>query len=73
MNEKPDLLNDKDIAQRLGFSRSWVRQERFRRRRGQHHALSIDPIFVGTKPRYRTEEFDAWVAQLKAPKPADGN
>ena len=69
MNEiPPDLLNDKDIAHRLGFSPGWVRLERFRRRHGQPHVLDIDPVIVGSKPRYLTEDVDAWIAGLKARK-----
>ena len=64
----PDLLNDKDIAHRLGFSPGWVRLERFRRRHGQPHVLAIDPVIVGSKPRYLAEDVDALIEGLKARK-----
>lgn len=75
MNELPDFLNDRAIAHRMGFSPGWVRLERFRRRHGQPHTLQIDPIIVGTKPRYLAEDVDALIEGLKAKKECvrDGN
>jgi predicted DNA-binding transcriptional regulator AlpA len=62
-NQK-NLLTDGDIAHQLGLSRSWVRVERHRRRHGQDHSLTIDPVMVGSVPRYRSEEVTAWIAAL---------
>jgi hypothetical protein len=73
MNERPDLLNDRDIARRVNFSTEWVRQERYRRRDGKPHVLNIDPVIVGTKPRYWAADVDAWFAALKAGKPLGGD
>lgn len=75
MYDDRDLLNDKDIAHRAGFSPGWVRIQRYFRRHGKPHVLDIDPVLVGTKPRYRTEDVDAWFAGLKAHKEVmpDGN
>ena len=62
----PELLNDKQIGQLVGFSPQWVRVQRLFRRRGQPHILSLDPVMVGSKPRYVADEVMAWVESLKA-------
>jgi hypothetical protein len=38
------------------------------RRTGQKHALTIDPVMVGEKPRYDRDEFMGWYERLKATK-----
>ncbi len=59
------LISDADIAGMLGMSRSWVRKERFNRRRGLPHTLTIDPVMIGSVPRYRRSEVMDWVACLE--------
>jgi len=75
MVEMPEMLNDKDIAHCLRVSPEWVRQERFRRRHGKPHCLDMDPVLVGSKPRYLSKDFQAWLAGVEARKeqPRDGN
>lgn len=58
------FLRDKEIAIDLGMSVSWVRVQRHRRRTGKEHVLSIDPIFIGSSPRYRLEDYEAWKLTL---------
>ena len=58
------LLTDSDIAYMLGLSRSWVRSQRFKRRHGESHVLTIDPVMVGDVPRYRAVDVHAWVQSL---------
>ena len=58
---KLKLLSDTHVADFLSMSKSWVRKERFNRRHGLHHALDIDPIYVGSSPRYRFEDVVAWI------------
>ena len=60
------LISDADIADMLGMSRSWVRKERFNRRRGLPHTLTIDPVMIGSAPRYRRSEVMTWVASLES-------
>jgi hypothetical protein len=57
------LLCDSDIASLLRMSRSWVRKQRMLRRAGLAHVLAVDPIMIGTCPRYRRAEIEAWLAQ----------
>ncbi len=63
--ERPHLLTDKEIAKTLNVSTSWVRKERHLRHAGQTHSLTIDPIYVGSSPRYRSDEFSAWLENLR--------
>ena len=67
---KPALLNDKDISHLVRFSPSWVRVQRHFRRHGKPHVLTIDPIQVGSKPRYRAEDVSAWLEEIKGTKKA---
>ena len=59
------LISDADIADMLGMSLSWVRNERLNRRRGLPHTLTIDPVMIGSAPRYRRSEVVDWVASLE--------
>ena len=58
------LLDDLQIALLLAMSRSFVRKQRWLRRHGHPHALDIDPVFVGSKPRYRLSDVMAWLERL---------
>ena len=59
-----NLLNDRDIAQSLSISTSWVRKQRFLRRKGENHFLTIDPVMIGSVPRYWREDFENWLVSL---------
>ena len=52
------LINDSRIADMLGMSRSWVRKQRFNRRRGLPHTLTIDPVMIGSAPRYLIDYYN---------------
>ena len=58
------LISDADIAKSLSVSKSWVRKERFNRRRQLPHVLDIDPVRVGSLPRYRATEYRDWLKRL---------
>lgn len=60
------FLNDKDIAGALRLSSAWVRQQRFKRRHQIDHVLTIDPVMIGSSPRYRYEDFKDWQNSLEA-------
>ncbi|MBT5062591.1 MAG: hypothetical protein HOM65_09170 [Verrucomicrobia bacterium] len=64
------LLNDKRIAELFGVSESWVRVQRYNRRHGLSHELNIDPVMIGSMPRYRHEDVIAWIDSLS---PANDN
>jgi len=58
------LMSDDDIALHLSLSVSWVRKQRWLRKRNEDHSLTIDPVHIGKTPRYRTEDFQAWLDDL---------
>ena len=58
------LYNDKQVAALLGFSLSWVRQQRFKRRHGKRHTLDIDPIRLGASTRYLRADIDRFVQNI---------
>jgi predicted DNA-binding transcriptional regulator AlpA len=57
----PRLLRDKQIADILSVSSSWVRKERFNRRKGNAHVLDIDPVMIGSAPRYQLSAIEDWL------------
>jgi len=59
------LLNDQAIAKAASMSPSWVRVQRHLRKRGKPHTLTIDPVMIGSSPRYRTKDVEAWIASLE--------
>ena len=55
------LIGDSEIASLLSMSRSWVRKQRWNRRHGHPHVFDIDPILIGSVPRYRLEAVLGWI------------
>jgi hypothetical protein len=61
------LLADRDIARALSISPVTIRKQRFERRHGLPHWFTVDPVMVGSAPRYRASEVFAWIqAQAEA-------
>ena len=58
------LVSDEHIAKALCVSKSWVRKQRFLRRRSEPHFLTIDAISLGGLPRYRRSDVEVWLASL---------
>ena len=70
------LVNDAYIAKQLSISRGWVRKQRFNRRHGLPHVFDIDPVMIGSVPRYRVEDVGAWISarvpsQGRSPRPPE--
>jgi hypothetical protein len=59
-----NLIGDGEISRQLCVSRSWVRKQRFHRRHQMPHVLDIDPVILGSMPRYRLEDFNQWLGLL---------
>jgi hypothetical protein len=59
--EADHLINDKEVARLTAMSLSWVRKERHLRNNGKAHVFNIDPVMVGTSPRYKISEVSAWI------------
>lgn len=66
MGIMPDrmLIRDKEVAIMVGMSASWVRVQRFKRRRGLDHSFKVDPLLIGTSPRYRITDVTEWLSSL---------
>ena len=60
------LLNDRELAKITSMSSGWVRNQRWRRKHGEDHALIIDAVMIGSTPRYRHCDVMAWVDGLEA-------
>ena len=58
------LVGDTTLASLLAMSNSWVRVERHKRRNGLPHTLNIDPVMVGSSPRYKIEDVEAFIEGL---------
>ena len=63
-DQRSRLVDDAYIAKRLSMSISFIRKQRFLRRRGLPHVFDIDPVMIGSSPRYPLEDVDAWIAAL---------
>jgi predicted DNA-binding transcriptional regulator AlpA len=61
----PILICDKEVARLIGMSPSWVRVQRWKRRKKEDHVFTIDPILIGSSPRYKAEDINAWIASLE--------
>lgn len=64
IESETQFYNDRQIADLLGVSTSWVRLQRFNRRHGRPHTFDLDPVQVGYSPRYLRQEFDAFLTRL---------
>lgn len=62
--------SDKEIASELRMSVSWVRKQRWLRRRGEEHVFTLDPVMIGKTPRYRHSDVQSWIEGLEEPREA---
>lgn len=69
-NKGRSLIGDREIADLLSLSQSWVRVQRYKRRHKLPHLLTIDPVLIGSVPRYRIDDVNNWI---KALVPANDN
>ena len=60
------LISDGEIAEHLSMSKSWVRQQRWLRRKGEPHFLKLDPVMIGTSPRYRADDLNTLLNEVIA-------
>lgn len=63
-NEDIRLAGDREIADLLSLSQAWVRTQRYKRRHGLPHVFNIDPVLIGSVPRYRIDEVNNWIKGL---------
>ena len=55
------LITDRDLANAISMSASWVRKQRWLRKHRYPHILDIDAITIGSAVRYRTNDVMAWM------------
>lgn len=55
------FVDDQWLADRIGMKIATIRSQRFKRRHGQKHWLELDPVYIGSKPRYRRAEVLEWL------------
>jgi hypothetical protein len=60
--EKSAFVNDVWLADQLLMSVATIRSQRFRRRHGLDHWLHLDPVMIGSKPRYDRAKAELWLA-----------
>lgn len=63
-----EFFKDKDIAHLLSVSPQSIRVQRYNRRHGKDHYLTIDPVMIGSSPRYAWEDVAALIEELKHPE-----
>ena len=59
------FLEDKQTTHVLCLSLAWIRKQGWMRRHGMPDFLTIDPIMIGTVPRYQASDVEAWLATLE--------
>jgi hypothetical protein len=55
------LVDDRAIARLLTLSPGWVRKQRFLRRHRLDHIFTVDPVMIGSVPRYKLADVLAWI------------
>ena len=63
-----EFFTDRDIGRILGISPNTIRVQRHYRRNGKDHYLKIDPVMIGSLPRYTKEDVANLIANLKENK-----
>jgi hypothetical protein len=58
------LVKDQVVADMTSMSKSWVRVQRHKRRRGLTHTFDVDPVMVGGSPRYFIDEVEGFIERL---------
>lgn len=64
MDTDSAFYDDAQVARLFTMSRSWVRQERMHRKRGERHFLTLDPVMIASRPRYRRQQVEDFIANL---------
>jgi hypothetical protein len=63
-----EFLTDRDIGQLLSVSPNTIRVQRHYRRHNKDHFLRIDPVMIGSLPRYARDDVLGLIEELKGPK-----
>ena len=55
------LKDDAWVADLVDMKVPTIRSQRHKRKHGQKHWFQVDPVYIGSKPRYRPSEVFAWL------------
>ncbi len=55
------FVDDRWPAQQIGMKPGTIRSQRFKRLHGQDHWFDVDPVYIGSKPRYRLYDVLTWL------------
>jgi len=59
------LLCDREVAALLGVKEGTIRKQRCDRRHDRPHRFALDPVMIGSAPRYWESEFETWLANQR--------
>jgi predicted DNA-binding transcriptional regulator AlpA len=62
MSSVDELYTEQEVAERLGFTRQWLRGKRLGGKGPKH-------IFLGNRVMYDMADVNAWIESLKTEKP----
>jgi hypothetical protein len=60
--DRTKFVDDRWFAEQIGMKVATIRSQRFRRRQGLPHWLTIDAVMIGSCPRYRRFDALEWLA-----------
>ena len=60
--DKSEFITDAWLANQLQMAVATIRSQRFKRLHGNDHWLTIDPVYIGSKPRYRRSDAIEWLS-----------
>lgn len=58
------FVSDAWLAEQIQVARSTIRVQRHLRLQGKPHWLNLDPVYIGSLPRYRVDDVRAWLNGL---------
>jgi hypothetical protein len=60
-----EFVTDVWLADQLKMAVATIRSQRFKRLHGYDHWLDIDPVYLGSKPRYRRADVTTWLSRKR--------
>ena len=67
------FMKDSEVAGLFGVSLSWVRGQRFKKNHGQDHIFNIEPVYIGSMPRYRQQDVFDWMENISGTNASPDN
>jgi hypothetical protein len=56
-----EFVTDSWLADQLQMAVATIRSQRFKRLHGFDHWLTLDPTYLGSRPRYRRSQALSWI------------